>query len=184
LAHGWSGGWNWTCDGERVAWIRLHANDNRLHLSYRVRIAGGDWEDIDETIQIVQVPCSFGGSRPYFICPGIVNGTTCARRVVKLYGSGWYFLCRHCYQLTYTSQSEEGWDRALRKANKIRQRLGGEAGMAELFPNRPKGMWQRTYEKLRNQSIEAEAIADEAFLINAERLLTGIDDSNQKRDFW
>ncbi len=167
-----------------MAWIRLHTKDNRLRLSYRVRIAGGDWENMDQTIRIVHITCTYGGSRPYFICPGIVDGTTCARRVAKLCGSGRYFLCRHCYQLSCTSQSEEGWDRALRRANKIRQRLGGDPGMAEPFPNRPKGMWLRTYERLRNQSIEAEAIADEAFLINAERLLTDIDDSNRRRNFW
>ena len=37
---------------------------------YRVRIAGGDWEDVEETVRIVRIPCRFGGTRPYFICPG------------------------------------------------------------------------------------------------------------------
>ena len=27
------------------------------------------------TVRIVRVPCRFGGTRPYFICPGVVNGT-------------------------------------------------------------------------------------------------------------
>jgi hypothetical protein len=184
LAAGWKGNWAWTRDGEQVAYINLRAKENSLQLSYRVRIAGGDWEDVDETVPIVHNRCSYGGSRPYFICPGVVNGTTCAQRVLKLYGSGRYFLCRHCYKLSYTSQSEEGWDRALRRANKIRQRLGGEPGMAAPFPNRPKGMWRRTYERLRNQSVQAEMIADEAFLIHAERLFAGFDKSNQKRNFW
>jgi hypothetical protein len=39
--------------------------------------------------------------RPYFVCPGVVNGTACGRRVAKLYGPGRYFVCRHCYRLAY-----------------------------------------------------------------------------------
>ena len=74
LSPGWWSGWHWTRDGEKVASINLRAEEDRLHLSYRVRIAGGDWEDVEETVRIVRVPCRFGGTRPYFICPGVVNG--------------------------------------------------------------------------------------------------------------
>ncbi len=41
IAPGWWGGWQWTRDGKKVASITLRAEDDRLHLSYRVRIAGG-----------------------------------------------------------------------------------------------------------------------------------------------
>ena len=104
-----------------------------------------------ETVRIVRVARRFGGVRPYFICPGVVNGISCGRRVAKLHGCGHYFLCRHCHHLAYASQSEDGWDRSLRRANKIRQRLGGDPGMAAPFPSRPKGMWRRTYERLFNR---------------------------------
>lgn len=184
LQPGWSGGWQWSRDGEKVASINLRAEEDRLHLTYRARVAGGDWEDVDETVHIVRVPCRFGGTRPYFICPGVVNGIPCGRRVVKLHGSGRYFLCRHCYRLAHASQSEGAWDRALRRANKIRMRLGSEPGMASPFPSRPKGMWGRTYERLREEVFEAERFADEAFLIQAEKLLTRIDNPKRKRTFW
>jgi hypothetical protein len=164
----------WTRDGERVAWINLRAEMDRVHLSYRWRVAGGEWEDVEETVRIVSAPCRFGGSRPYFICPGTVNGVACGRRVAKLHGSGRYFLCRHCYRLAHASQSESKWERALRRANKIRQSLGGDPGMASPFPGRPKGMWRRTYDRLQEQAIEAEMLADEAFVIGAQRLLARI----------
>jgi hypothetical protein len=183
LGAGWSGGWQWTRDGERVAWIALRAEANRLHFSYRWRVAGGEWKDVEETVRIARVPCLFGGSRPYFICPGIVNGVDCGRRVAKLHASGRYFLCRHCYCLAHASQNESAWDRSVRRANKIRQRLGGQSGMAALFPDRPKGMWRRTHERLREQAFEAEMLADEAFVIHAERLMARIDNSKQKGSF-
>ena len=83
LPSDWSGIWQWTRDGERVAWINLRTEFDRLHLTYRVRIGGGDWEDIGESVRIVRVACQYGGVRPYFICPGIVNGRACGRRVPK-----------------------------------------------------------------------------------------------------
>jgi hypothetical protein len=95
LRPGWWGGWQWTRNGEKVASITLRAEADCVLLSFRVLIGGGEWE---ETVRIVRVPCRFGGSRAYFICPGVVNGIACGRRVTKLHGPGRYFLCRHCYR--------------------------------------------------------------------------------------
>jgi hypothetical protein len=78
------------------------------------------------------------------VCPG----AGCGRRVAKLYGPGKYFLCRHCYDLRYESQREDKKTRALRKAQKIRTRLGGSANMLEPFPEKPKGMHLDTYIRL------------------------------------
>jgi hypothetical protein len=139
---------------------------------------------VEETVRIVRIPCRFGGNRPSFVCPGAANDITCGRRVTKLHGAGRYFLCRHCYRLAHASQSEGEWDRTLRRANKIRQRLGGEPGVAAPFSQKPKGMWKRTYERLCNQAFEAEMVADEAFAIGAERLLVRIDNSKRKRRPW
>jgi hypothetical protein len=45
------------------------------------------------------------GQRWWFICPLVVNGRACRRRVAKLYG-GELFGCRHCHDLTYQSTRE------------------------------------------------------------------------------
>jgi hypothetical protein len=134
------------------------------------------------TVEVADgVACRFGGVRPYFICPGVVNGIACGRRVAMLYWPGRHFLCRHCYRLGHASQIEDPWERALRRANKIQQRLGGEPGMAALLPARPKGMWRRTYGRLSELAFEAEIIADDAFVLRAERLLARINTRNRKR---
>lgn len=181
LACGWAGGLQWTRAGKKVASISLSAGTDQLHISCRVRIGGGAWEDVAETARIVRASCWFGGARRYFICPGVVNGVVCGRRVAKLYGSGRYFLCRHCYRLTYASQREGSWERMLRRANKIRQRLGGEPGMLRPFPEKPKGMWRRTYEQLRKQVRAAELHADKAVAARTERLLARIGNLGRSR---
>jgi hypothetical protein len=60
LRSGWAGGWQWTCDGVKVACISLHTEGNRLHLTYSVRIGYGDRMDVAESVRIVRVPCGFG----------------------------------------------------------------------------------------------------------------------------
>jgi hypothetical protein len=162
LEPGWRGNWRWTEDGETVAWIGLRAEPDLLRLHYRVGLAGGEWQEVRETVRLVRVPCRFGGTRPYFVCPGVVDGVACGRRVAKLHGAGRCFLCRRCYRLGHASQREGGLDRTLRRADKIRRRLGGEPGLAARFPARPKGMWRRTYERLRWTVFEAEMAADAA----------------------
>ncbi len=184
LRDGWTGGWQWTSDGEKVGWINLRAEDDQLHLSYRVRIAGGEWENVVETVRVLCVPCRYGGARPYFLCPGEVKGVACDRRVGKLYGSGRYFLCRHCYRLAHACQSEGALDRTRRRAGKIRRRLGGDPDMVAPFPPKPKHMWRRTYDRLREQACAAEMLAEEALTLRAERLVTRIENSKRVGSFW
>ena len=161
LRPGWSGGWQWTHDGKQVALINLRTETDRLHLSIASASAAANGRCDGDRPHRPRAAVAFGGARPYFVCPGVVNGVACGRRVAKLHGAGRYFLCRHCYRLGYASQREGGLDRALRRANKIRLRLGGETGMAARFPDRPKGMWRRTYERLRWHVFEAEMAAED-----------------------
>jgi hypothetical protein len=125
----------------------------RVILTYRHRSGpGNEWEDVHEPVSPDWTACNFGGQRPWFICPS----AGCGRRVAILYGPGRYFLCRHCCDLVYESQRENEMHRALRKAQAIRERLGGSANMMTPFPERPKGMHHETYWRLREEHDEAE----------------------------
>ncbi len=135
----------WLRGDRETGSIRGLVYRDRVILSYRHRSGlSGEWEDLQEPVPLEWTPCNFGGERPWFLCPGV----GCGRRVAVLYGPGKYFLCRHCYDLRYGSQREDKQDRALRRAQKIRQRLGGSANMLEPFPERPKGMHHDTYMRL------------------------------------
>ena len=149
--------------------------------SSRVRRHGGEWQDVEQPTPIVWRPCRFGGARPYFACPGVLNGISCGRRVAKIYGAGAYFLCRYCYRLAYASQREDRYDRALHRANNIRMRLGGEPGIASAFPGRPKGMHHETYERLKSAALNTEILAEQQLAIVLMRLRSGMESCRSTR---
>ena len=145
LVPGSAFGWQWSRNGEVVALIQIRAESGRVILTYRHRQNGGEWKDESYPVQLDWTPCNFGGKRPWFLCPAVGCGK---RRVAILYG-GSIFACRHCHQLAYPSQRETYDDRAARRADKIRERLGWEQGI--LNPKgwqKPKGMHWRTFERL------------------------------------
>ena len=95
-------------------------------------------------MELERTPCRSGGARAWWRCP--VPG--CGRRVAILF-SGALFACRHCHQLAYRSQREAPGDRAIRKAHKVRARLGWEIGVLNPSGDKPKGLRWRTFERLR-----------------------------------
>ena len=86
-----------------------------------------------------------GGKRPWFLCP------SCNRRCGVLYSLNSRIICRKCGGLSYASQNLSRHWRVLRKAQNIRVRLGGSANMTEAFPDRPRYMHRRTYQRLWRQ---------------------------------
>ena len=146
----------WNHNGAPAGDAELRAGGGFLHLSYCVRVGDSDWQNVEDIITIVRTPCWYGGSRPYFLCLG------CGRRVAKLFLRASHFRCRHCYQLSYTSQSEDKGTRALRRARKICARLGGEPEVSCILLRRPKGMHKATFERLVQLADDYEAIAEEA----------------------
>ena len=94
----------------------------------------------------------FGGWRWWARCPR----PDCGRRVALVYVDGLEFACRRCLGLGYPSQRENRRWRALRTAQKVRVRLGGDANVTRPFPRRPRGMHRCTYTRLLKVITEAE----------------------------
>ena len=110
---------------------------------------GEDQEEHSERIVIQRTKCHFGGSRPWWFCP------RCGRRCAILYG-GRRFFCRRCRDIRYRSQSESKAERLLRKAERIRAKVGGSGIVFGDFPPKPKGMHWRTYHRLRDEAEDAK----------------------------
>jgi hypothetical protein len=104
-----SGELNWTRGGgtephSRVSYaLALGDVDGTLRLSYAVV---GTNERFDYSVRLATTLCHFGGLRWWFVCPLVVDGVPCGRRIRKVYLSGRYFGCRHCHDLTYTSTQQ------------------------------------------------------------------------------
>jgi hypothetical protein len=86
--------------------------------------------------------------------------------VAILYG-GSVFACRHCHKLNYQCQRETVGDRAMRRADTIRSRLGWQPGIANPPGDKPKGMHWRTYLLLMT---EYQTFAQTSWTDTARRL--------------
>lgn len=161
LTPGGSFGWSWTRNGDTVASIQIRAETNRVVLDYRSRDYSGEWQQMEYPVYLEWTGCALGGQRVWFQCPG-----QCGRRVAILYG-GRKFACRHCHKLAYECQRETYDDRAMRRADTIRVRLGWRPGIANPIGGKPKGMHWRTYLRLMK---EYNAFANTSWAGAAERL--------------
>ena len=155
-------GWHWTVNGNEVASIQMRTEADRVILNYRSRSNGGEWQAMEYPVILEWTPCNLGGRRAWFLCPA----QGCGRRVAVLYG-GSIFACRHCHKLAYDCQRETDDDRAMRRADTIRRRLGWGAGIANPAGGKPKGMHWRTFERMR---AEHDAFANASWAGMAERL--------------
>lgn len=116
--------------------VRLVYNDRSNSVDMHIRL---DWRN-----------CRFGGKRPYLICPNL----HCIKSVQHLYHGNPNFVCRHCLNLCYEVQNEPVRLRKLRKAGKLREKLGLSNGIANEPPTgKPKGMHWKTYDRLGRELI-------------------------------
>ena len=95
-------------------------------------------------------------------------------RAAKLYlpNGAFTFASRQAYRLAYACQREPAHDRALRRAFKLRGKLGGEGGIEDYIP-KPKWMRWPTYERKLEEVFAAEEVVDAhltGFIQKLERL--------------
>ena len=166
----------WKRNGVEVASIQGRTEVDRVILNYRSRSNGGEWQAMEYPVRLAWTPCNFGGRRAWFVCPA----QGCGRRVAILFG-GSIFACRHCHKLAYDCQRETDDDRAMRRADTIRRRLGWEAGIANPEGGKPKGMHWRTYQRLITEyaafaNASWAGMAERLGLINRRLLGAGLDE--------
>lgn len=140
---------HWTRGGNPAGSISLSTSHDFIRLMYSSG-SGENREAMDYEVTLDRTPCHYGGTRAWFLCP------RCGRRVAMLYG-GKRFLCRHCHDLGYAVENEDAMSRLLRRSNKLRERVKAKVGTAYPVMFKPKGMHQRTFDRIRWEIQELEA---------------------------
>jgi hypothetical protein len=133
-----------------------HPDNSWIRLKYAIAdYWTGDEHQIDDQIFLVGSRPPFGGVRWWFKC--LRSG----RRVRKLYLplGGRHFRSRLAYRLAYACQHEPADDRARRRARKLYRRLGADLD-DDTYPDKPKRMRWKTYNRLMDKLIAAERFAD------------------------
>jgi hypothetical protein len=126
--------WTNTTTGERTGSISYEAHlgqdAGRVRLKYTSTQWNGERRESDYWIQIETTPQPFGGRRWWFVCPRT------GRKAAKLYlpNGASTFASRQAYRLAYRSQRETPYDRALRRAFKLRGKLGADGGVGDYIP--------------------------------------------------
>lgn len=132
-------------------------------------------EAAGDAIPLDRVPNNYGGEdRLYFECPH------CGRRVRFLYFHKQRYKCRTCAKLNYRSQqTSKGWEMAVYRLDKFLKDNFNITGLAPcdtelVTPPRPKGMHERTYNKLLLDLEKLQIEQMDVFISRAGRFLGGI----------
>jgi hypothetical protein len=165
--HSWHDNWK-----RPTGSMQVIGGDGFVTLVYSVRNGEDEaWQPIEERVELARVTKPFGGTQTYFRCP------RCSRRVTTLALGQRYFRCRICVGAAYGSSQESSVDRAMRRANKLKRRLGAEPGLDSWY-TRPKHMRRRAFEAIDARIQAAEAEVNDAHL----RLLARLGRVGERRE--
>ena len=161
-----SGSLSWSCGGQPAGSISYSANMEDAHAStLKLSFSRGtenDREHVEQNVCLVFTHPNYGGRRWWMVCPfkGI--------RVGKLYlpNGGDRFASRQAWRLAYQSQRVAYRDRPFEQLFRLQRKLGCEPGF-ENFIRRPKGMWNRTFERHleRFEELDAQCAAELAMMV-------------------
>jgi hypothetical protein len=103
-----------------------------------------------QDIRVTWTRCHLGGWRPWMRCP-------CGKRVAKLLKGLGGYCCRTCIgNPLYASQTKSAHGRRHFEICKIRLQLDGMASPVEPFPDRPRGMHRKRYDRLKAHALTLE----------------------------
>jgi hypothetical protein len=118
-------------------------------------------EGHSKVIAIIWRHGTLGGRYPSLRCPN------CQRSAALLYAHDKSFACRVCKPVAYRCQSESRYYRTLRRAGKLRERLGWQRGVVQAEGQRPFYMNRTTFERITTQ---IDALANQALGMTTKRL--------------
>lgn len=153
------GSLSWRVDDEVVgsAWVRI---DLRSAETAQLVIAfacggedGGKRRVVAQRVRLAFTVPQFGGRRWWMICPVTGDRVRC----LHLPPAGDRFACRKAWNLSYRMERLGRLERSFEQLARHQRRLCGVATEGAV-PVRPKGMWQRTYDR----NLRRLAALDEA----------------------
>lgn len=165
--------------------VRVIGGTDTITLEYAWRRGDEPWQAHSERVALDWLPRHLGGKEVYFLCP------KCAGRVKRIYGAGKRYLCRQCHNLVHGSTQERPGNRATRKNQTLRRKIGVGTGLGDWVGPKPKHMHQKTFERISAQIHAAEAEVHDDMLVLLDRLMqqtsrrsTGSGSLRMGKDFW
>lgn len=162
--------WHEGVEGELSATVLpLEGRAPVVRLCYRFDHFSRTTGDQSQFIHLEWSPAHFGGRRWWWVCPRT------GRRVTKLYlpNGAIQFWSRQAFGLDYQSTRETWLDRAHRKAARLYRKLGSDSDtFSDHYPDKPKGMHWKTYNRICDRIETVEETIDAGFATSAARLLT------------
>ena len=145
----------WSING--IVQLDLSAlyKERALHLCDATAGKNPDADPYRQRIDFVTRTPTVGGLTMLFKCP------CCYKARAHLYLHDPFFICRECAGVTYKSRRESNPIRAFRKWEKLSKKLGSIKMDQWYFAPRPKGMHQKTFDRLKQEISQVEAYIEQ-----------------------